>query len=230
MSIRFPRSAARLALAGALSLGTAAYAFANTPKDNSDAQSAQNVVAGAIKTVKTMEATPKLRNLLARSKGVFIVPSFTRGAFVVGGRSGEGVLLVHQQDGSWSDPVFYSIGGISVGAQVGGGHGQAAFLLMSDNSLGSFKGGNNFSLNAGSGFTIVRFSRNQQSSWGKGAVVFWTNTAGAYAGGSISGSDISWDGGLTKAYYHDGHATIGHVLDGKVQSASAKPLQNALPA
>ncbi|HEY3777532.1 MAG TPA: lipid-binding SYLF domain-containing protein [Rhizomicrobium sp.] len=230
MSISISRRVARLALAGVFSLGTAVCALANTPKDTSAAQSAQNVVAGAIRTVKTMEATPKLKDLLARSKGVFIVPSFTRGALVVGGRSGEGVLLVHNGNGSWSDPVFYGIGGISVGAQVGGGHGEAAFLLMTDNSLGSFKGGNNFSLNAGSGFTIVRFSRNQQSSWGKGAVVFWTNTAGAYAGGSVSGTDISWDGGLTKAYYRDGQATIGQVLDGKLQSASARPLQEAMPA
>lgn len=230
MSTGFSQGAASFALAGALLLGTAVCALANTPKDNSAAQSAQSVIAGAVRTVKTMERTPKLKDLLAKSKGVFIVPDFSRGALVVGGRSGEGVLLVHNGNGSWSDPVFYSIGGISLGAQIGGGHGEAAFLLMTDNSVGSFKGGNNFSLNAGSGFTIVRFSRNQQSSWGKGAIVFWTNTAGAYVGGSVSGSDISWDGGLTKAYYHNGHATIGQVLDGKLESASASSLKGSMPA
>ncbi|MGH6876565.1 MAG: lipid-binding SYLF domain-containing protein [Rhizomicrobium sp.] len=230
MSTTILRGGARLALAGTLLLGTAICASASTPNQSrTDRQEAIQVVDGAVQTVKTMEATPQLKALLANAKGVFILPSFTRGAFVVGGRSGEGVLLCHNADGSWSDPVFYSTGGISVGAQVGGSHGEAAYILTTDNALGSFKSGNNFSLNAGSGFTIVRFSRNEQSSWGKGAIVFWTNTAGAYVGATVSGADISWDGGLTKAFYHDGNATIGQVLDGKVQSASARQLQDVLP-
>ncbi|MDD3371585.1 MAG: lipid-binding SYLF domain-containing protein, partial [Alphaproteobacteria bacterium] len=63
---------------------------------------------------------PGLIDLAARAKGIIIVPNLIRAAFFFGGRGGNGVMLVRGDDGRWSPPAFYTIGGLSWGLQVGG--------------------------------------------------------------------------------------------------------------
>ena len=46
------------------------------------------------------------------AKAIFIVPSLLRGAFILGGAGGSGVLMVKQSDGSWSSPglLYHGVG------------------------------------------------------------------------------------------------------------------------
>jgi hypothetical protein len=103
-----------------------------------------------------------------------------------------GGLVVMREDGGWSDPAFYDVGGISVGPQVGGAGGAVAFLLMDQQAVDAFKRSNSFSLNAGAGLSIVDYSANSQASWGKGDTIMWSDNAGAYVGATISVTDVEW--------------------------------------
>jgi predicted outer membrane protein/lipid-binding SYLF domain-containing protein len=152
---------------------------------NAALSSAQNLVDESVKVVKRMEDDSQLADAMKRAKGIYIVPEFGRGAVVVGARGGAGVVTV-RKDGKWSDPAFYDFGAISVGPQVGGSGGAVAFLLMSQGAVDAFKGGNKFSLNAGAGLSIVNYSADGQASWGKGDIVMWSNTSGAYVGATIT--------------------------------------------
>lgn len=58
--------------------------------------------------------------ILRNAKAVVIIPDEIKGAFIVGGRHGTGVALVRTASGAWSDPLFVSITGGSVGWQIGG--------------------------------------------------------------------------------------------------------------
>ena len=105
---------------------------------------------------------------------------------------------------------------------------------MSNQAVDKFKSSNKVSLNAGAGFTIVNFSKNAQASWGKGDIVFWSNTKGAYAGATVSVSDINYADGNNKAYYGK-QIDPSKVLNGNAAAmnapaspASAK-LKQALP-
>lgn len=84
-----------------------------------------------------MMSETKPKELLNKSAGVLHVPSYVRAAAGVRGRGGEGVLLGHK-DGEWSVPVFYNIGGISVGALFGAEAGEIAMLLMKVQALDTF--------------------------------------------------------------------------------------------
>src|SRR5206468_2142480 len=75
---------------------------------------AQNLVTEATRALQKMKSDPQVKALMQRAKGIFIVPNYGRGAFLVGGQGGEGAMVA-REDGKWSDPVFYNIGGISVG-------------------------------------------------------------------------------------------------------------------
>jgi lipid-binding SYLF domain-containing protein len=89
----------------------------------SHAQSRQDgIVRQAIVILDDLTATnrkglPPL--LLRHAQGVAIFPNMVKGAFLLGGRFGEGVILLRGPDGAWSYPIFVSLGGGSLGLQAG---------------------------------------------------------------------------------------------------------------
>jgi lipid-binding SYLF domain-containing protein len=190
---------------------------------------AQQLVKDALAEVQTMEKNAKLKDIMAKAKGIYLVPDFGRGAFIVGGRGGAGVVLA-KNNGKWSDPVFYDFGAISFGAQVGASGGPVAFLLMWEFAVDQFKSGYKVSLNAESGLTIVNFSADAQASWGKGDIIFWTDTKGAYAGATVSATDLNFADGNNKAYYGK-EIDPAEVLGGKsvMNAPEASQLKDALP-
>jgi lipid-binding SYLF domain-containing protein/predicted outer membrane protein len=199
---------------------------ATTGKANSSQNGVQGLVNEAVGMVRKMQADPQVAELMKKAKGIYFVPDFGRGAVVVGVRGGSGLVTV-KENGKWSDPAFYDLGGISVGPQVGASGGQVAFLLMSQGAVDVFKRGNKFSLNAGAGLSIVNYSANSQASWGKGDVVMWSDTAGAYVGATISVSDIDWAGDNNRQYYGQ-NVDIQQILNRNVDNAGADALTSAL--
>jgi lipid-binding SYLF domain-containing protein len=150
-----------------------------------DAQDAVSHIDKALTVVRKMESDPHVKDLLQRSKGVVVIPDYGRAALGVGGQGGAGVLLVHE-DGKWSGPGFYNFGGVSVGAQVGIAAGQIAMILMDDKALQSFATNNKFSLNADAGLAIVNYSARAHGELGRGDIVMWSDTEGAFANLSVS--------------------------------------------
>lgn len=213
----------KLAAAATLA-ATPLMAGAAHASDRSDAQAQVNQSHAVI---QHMEQDPHMRGLLQRSKGVLVVPRFGQGGLVVGARGGEGVLLAHQ-NGHWSEPAFYNLGGISIGAQAGGAGGSIAYILMTQNALNDMMGSNNFSLNANSGLSIVNYSAKAQAAWGKSDVVVWSDVKGAYAGATIGATNIAEDKDQNKAYYGQ-QATVNQILKSQVHNAGAKSLVSSLP-
>lgn len=178
--------------------------------------------------VEKMVADPKVKALLQKAKGVFIVPTYGRGAWGVGVHGGEGVMLT-QSDNKWSNPVFYNMGGISIGFQGGGEAGSLAMLLMSAKAVNQFMSENNFSINAGAGLTVVNYTAKAQADAGMGDVIVWADTKGAFANVSVGMSDIHRDESDAKAFYKR-TATAKEILDGAVASSQADALRKALPS
>lgn len=193
------------------------------------AAEAANLVQDAAGVVDQMEADPGLQPLLAEAKGLFIVPHYGRGALVVGARGGEGVLVSRAGD-EWNGPVFYDIGGISVGAEAGGEGGEIAMLLMTDDAVNSFEGENTFSFNAEAGVTIIDYSTYAQGSVGKGEdVILWSDTEGLFAGASLSVSDIAFDDEENAAYYRRS-VLAQDVLEGNVTAPESETFLAQLPS
>ncbi len=235
----------------AASPDTGLGAVQQTPQQGSS--DAQQMVGNAAQVLQQMKSDPDLNNLLGQAKGLFIVPKYGHGAVVVGARGGEGVLVARttgmqtssngsmgRQDSTayggtanamasgWSSPAFYNLGGVSVGAEIGGEGGAIAMLLMSDKAVNSFKGANTFSLNTGAGLTIADYSAKGQASAGKADVVMWSDTEGAFAGAQLSATDINFDEDQNQAYY--GHQVDAQqILSGQVTAPGTSQLQQELP-
>src|ERR1700743_90293 len=80
---------------------------------------------------------PGLVDLATRAKAIIVVPNLIRAAFFFGGRGGHAVMLVCGADGKWSDPAFYTLGGISWGLQFGGQTSELVIAVMTDKGLSS---------------------------------------------------------------------------------------------
>lgn len=183
-------------------------------------------INNATRVVKQMETDPQLQKLLQQAKGVFIVPQFARGGLTVGVRGGEGVLLVNN-NGKWSNPVFYNFGGLSIGAQIGAEVGSMAMMLMNQKAVDSFMQENKFSLTADAGLTIVDYTAKAQVTAGRGDVIVWTDTTGAFAGAVIGVTDVNFDNDENAAFYKS-KVTAQDIIGGKVKNAQAKPLTQEL--
>src|SRR5580704_13759007 len=73
---------------------------------------------------------PGLLDLATRAKAIIIAPNILQAAFFFGGRGGNAVMLARDADGKWSDPAFYTIGGLSWGLQIGGQSSELVVTVM----------------------------------------------------------------------------------------------------
>jgi len=210
--------------AGNLPASESLAASSTAPSADADAQ---QQVDQSLAVLNKMKADAKAAGLLGKAKGVLILPRYGQGGLIVGGRGGEGVLLAHNASG-WSDPVFYNVGGVTLGAQAGGEGGSLVVLLMTQKALDDVKGANNFSLDASSGLSIVNYSGGNEAGWGRADVIEWTDLSGAYAGANVGVSDVSLDTDQTRAYY-PGATGADQVMSGQAHNPAAQPLVAALP-
>jgi SH3 domain-containing YSC84-like protein 1 len=191
------------------------------------AQSGQDRVNDSLKVVRQMKRNPSLAAVLRAAKGVFIIPHYGKGGFIVGGQGGGGVVLV-KHAGMWSSPAFYSISGGSIGAQAGGEGGSIAMILLTRKAVDRFESSSSgWSLNGNAGLTVVKWSGRSQANTGRGDVVLWSNTSGLYGGLTASVTHIAPDTGMDRAYYQRPVSSRA-ILAGSVRSMSADPLRNAL--
>ncbi|MEQ9812727.1 MAG: lipid-binding SYLF domain-containing protein, partial [Azospirillaceae bacterium] len=179
---------------------------------------ARETVRGATAAIAEMKKNAELAGALQRAKGILIVPEFTKGALIIGGWGGEGVLLSHQGS-AWAGPAFYDVGAVTAGAEIGFTSGTMAFLLMTDRAVDAFRTEDTFSMSANAEMTVVDFSKQFKLSTDKSDVVVWSDTEGAFVGAGGSLSDVNWDAEANNAYYRQ-NVTASQVLDGHVKSES----------
>jgi lipid-binding SYLF domain-containing protein len=204
-------------------------ASTNAPSGKDETAAAKHV-NDAVAVVHRMESEPGLSNLVQQAKGVFIVPTYRRLALGIGGSGGTGVLLAKRDNGAWSDPAFYNIGGISVGAQAGAEGGPIVMVLNNDKAVNRFMEKNNFSLSADAGLTVVNWAKVAQGTVGAGDVVVWAGTKGLFGNvAAIGVNGIRFNQDETSAYYHQ-TVSARDIASGTVKNPQADTLKQALAA
>lgn len=192
------------------------------------AQRATERVTDALAVVRQLEAEPRMKQLLQQGKGVLIVPSYGRAALGVGAHGGAGLLLLKRSDGAWSGPVFYDLGGLTVGLQAGAEGGPIALVLNNEKAVNEFMKKNNVALSADAGLTVLNWSKLAQGTAGTGDVVAWSGTKGLFGDVAAVGvNDIRFNQSLTNAYYG---RTLSprEIAAGTVSNPQSEPLQQAL--
>jgi len=169
----------------------------------------------------------EMREYVKRSRAMIIFPELVKGAFIIGGEGGSGVL-VGRGPGGWSYPAFYTLASGSLGLQIGGQVAELVLTIMSTRGLDAiinnqFKVGGNIDVAAGpvgKGLSAATTFSGDAYSFAK--------TQGLYAGFSLEGAGVfkrdSWNG----EYYAAGAQPADIVINHKYSNHNAQGLVDSL--
>jgi lipid-binding SYLF domain-containing protein len=141
-------------------------------------------------------------DIAAKAHCVLVVPSFKKGAFLVGAQYGQGVATCRTGSG-WSAPVFVQLTGASFGLQAGG---QATDLVlvginsrsMDDLLKDKVKLGGDAAASAG---PVGRDSQASTTELANAEFLTYSRSKGLFAGVDLTGDEIHQNGNDTRAYY-----------------------------
>jgi lipid-binding SYLF domain-containing protein len=170
--------------------------------------------------------------LLQEAKAIAIIPGVIKGAFIVGGRHGTGVLLVRGEDGRWSDPLFVSITGGSVGWQVGGSSTDLILVFKQLKDVEALLNGK-FTLGADAAVAAGPVGRKASAATDvklKSGILSYSRSRGLFAGVSLDGAALLVEEESNAAYYKKEGITSADILAGKTgkESAETEKLQELL--
>ncbi len=150
---------------------------------------------------KMKESIPA--ELLQVTEGIIIVPKLINAGFVVAGKRGKGIAMVKLEDGTWSNPVFVTITGGSVGLQAGVQAVDLVLIFKDRSTLGKI-GNGSFTLGGDISATAGPVGRNSTASTDykmEAEVYSYSRSKGLFAGISLSGSAIDVDDEANEAFY-----------------------------
>jgi lipid-binding SYLF domain-containing protein len=131
-------------------------------------------------------------DLLQRSKGVLIVPSYYKLGFIVGGAYGDGVLLKRLPEGTFGDPAFYRMTAGSLGLQAGMNSASVVFMILTEKGLSAILD-DEFKIGANVGMTLGTLGVGAEAATtthvGKD-IVAYSQSKGLFAGGAFEGAVI----------------------------------------
>jgi lipid-binding SYLF domain-containing protein len=150
---------------------------------------------------KMKESIP--HDLITDCKGIIIVPDLLNAGFVVGGKRGRGIAMVKLDDGTWSDPVFVTLTGGSVGFQIGVQSVDLVLIFRHKGVLTKVKDGD-FTIGGDASAAAGPVGRNTTASTDyklQAEVYSYSRSRGLFAGISINGSDLAIDKTANANYY-----------------------------
>ncbi len=156
--------------------------------------------------------------LLERAYGVVVVPRVVKVALTIGGRGGRGVMAVRNPDGTWSPPVFVTLGGVNVGFQIGVQSTDIVLVLMSRESVEGIAGGK---VTLGADASVAAGPLGRASSAATDAtlsaqVLSYSRNSGLFAGVALDGTVIAVDRGANESFYGISGVLASQILANKV--------------
>lgn len=170
---------------------------ADKNKDEETLRNAASVLEGMLNSSNVPA------HLLEKANCVLVMPGVKKFGVGIGGSGGRGAMSCREGEhfhGQWSTPAMYSIGGVSVGLQVGGTSTDFVLLVMDDKGVEAIladktKLGSDATIAAGPGATA------QSAEVGGADMLTYARTKGLFAGVSLDGATLHQDGDANMRLY-----------------------------
>jgi lipid-binding SYLF domain-containing protein len=159
--------------------------------------------------------------LLDRAYGIVVVPSVTKVAFIAGGRWGKGAMVVRDQNGNFTSPVFINLAGASVGWQWGGQSTDIVLVFTTRKGIEGITGGK-LTLGADASVAAGPVGRSASAATDQNfaaEVYSYSRSRGLFAGIALDGTSISVDRKANAAYYHKPGVMASDIISGAVTSS-----------
>ena len=163
-------------------------------------------------------------DLLDKAVCVGIVPSEVKFAFVFGGSYGRGVLVCRKGgNGPWDAPSMFTMGGASVGFQIGGEATDVVFLVMNPEGMkklvqDSVKLGAELSVAAG---PVGRSADGATDAQLHAEILSYSRSRGLFAGASLDGAVYKQDEDDNQKVYGRRVTAKEILIDGTVPTPRA---------
>jgi lipid-binding SYLF domain-containing protein len=177
---------------------------------------------------KMKEAIP--HDLIAEYQGIVIIPKLINAGLGIGGKRGRGVAMVKLENGKWSDPVFITFTGGSVGPQIGVQSVDLVLVFKHKGVLakvenGDFTIGGDISAAAG---PVGRTSSANTDYKLEAEVYSYSRSRGLFVGISINGSNLGIDKDANAKFYGSKISSQDIFAASKSSAESVKLLKETL--
>ncbi|MGH8219927.1 MAG: lipid-binding SYLF domain-containing protein [Steroidobacteraceae bacterium] len=158
--------------------------------------------------------------LLERAYGIAIIPDVTKAAFFLGGSRGNGVLVVRDKYGRFSDPIFVNLTAGSFGFQWGIQSTDVVLVFTSERSIDKITSGK---LTLGADASIAAGPVGRQASAATdptfhSEVYSYSRSRGLFAGIALSGDALTIDNVADAQFYDRGTADAVAIANGSIRT------------
>ena len=152
--------------------------------------------------------------LLSRAYAVAVVPNVVKAAFGLGAKRGKGIIVVRQDDNSWSNPAFITLTGGSVGWQVGA---QSTDVILVFKTRKGVDGIENGRLTLGADASVAAGPVGRQTSAStdiefQAEVYSYSRNRGLFAGVALEGAGVTMDRKANAAFYGSSNMTPERIF------------------
>jgi SH3 domain-containing YSC84-like protein 1 len=174
----------------------------------------ENQFQKSANVINEIMATPEKgipQDLLNKAVCVGVIPSEVKGAFIVGGSYGRGVLVCRDNGtGPWGAPSMFTMGSGSIGFQIGGKATDVVFIVMDGSGArklvqDSVKLGAQLSVAAG---PVGRSAEGATDAQLHAEILSYSRSRGLFAGASLDGTVVKQD-------KDDNQELYGHKVSAK---------------
>ena len=160
--------------------------------------SAEEKLLDSANTIKNMVYDSKIKipaKVLQNAEAIAVFPATIEASMFLGGKSGDGVMVVRRSDGTWSYPFFVKLGGAGLGFQVGVEKKDILMLFKSKDIVQKLS---NNKMTLGMDASVAAGPSGDSAGRGsevdfKSEVYTYVKTKGAFVGVSFDGSVMNHD-------------------------------------
>jgi len=174
----------------------------------------------AVAVLREITRTPDKgipESLLKRAKGIAVIPNLVKAGFIVGGRRGKGLLAVKNAQGVWTNPIFITMTGGSIGWQAGVQSSDVILVFRTQRSIDGIVNGK-FTLGADAAVAAGPVGRQANVSTDaelKAEIYSYARSRGLFAGIALDGTVLGIDYSGNERVYGK-NITPRRVLTGQI--------------
>lgn len=161
--------------------------------------------------------------MLQDAQAIAVIPNVVKAGFVLGGRSGRGLISVRTPEGVWSNPSFVKLTGGSIGFQAGVQSTDVVLVFRTRGGVDSIVNGK-FTLGADAAVAAGPVGRTAQASTDgqlRAEIYSYSRARGLFAGVALEGAVIAIDHRANQATYGR-NSTPRAIFEGRTSSPTAQ--------
>lgn len=173
-------------------------------------------------------------SLLSRAYAIAVIPDMIKVGFGLGARRGKGILVVRQNDNTWSNPAFITMTGASIGWQIGAQSSDIVLVFKSRKGVDDIQNGK-LTLGANASIAAGPVGRHTEIATDirfEVEVYSYSRSRGLFVGISLEGAGLTMDRRSNAAYYGSSSITPEEIFasSGNAAPASANNFVQVLTA